>query len=625
MLGDLGNGALISACLVLCIQFLLPFWPHFPGNVLQTGLKTCAAFYAGLIIMAFSLLMVAFVTGDMHYAPVQHHVEAGQALLYRISAVWAHHEGSMVLWALMLGVYGMIWGLGQERRPQAYQVLAIVQGAIMVYMMALAPPFALADDPFRPGWGLNPLLQDPLVAIHPPILYAGYVIFAIPFVHVMSVLIHKQMPTQALLEMRPWILMGWSWLTLGITLGSFWAYYELGWGGWWFWDPVENASLLPWLLATGTLHGMQVVNKRQTLIPQTVALLLLTYIATILGTFIVRSGLLVSVHSFAFDPVRGQAILSFVGVISLGSLFFYLRVFQGSALNMRVAVLSREALLRANVYLFAGMTAIVAVGTLAPLALQEVSDQISSMAPPYFNRLMYPFTLVMLALMSLAHVLPWGELPLDRFKNWFRSWQVPALGGFVFAFYVFPLDRYDHFFLMAGVAGLCWALYKRKNHKFTAVFLGHLGVAVCILGMIWDTCFQREIVAALGIQESMVFQGNTFTLTGIERLRTPTHMIEKARVKVGRGEQVLATLEPAKQFHVRSQQLTTEVALYTRGVSQYYLVLGGMQPDGRRVLKIYDHPGVLLIWVGGIIMALAGFMAVVLQGKRYRRPAIPSP
>ncbi|MGI4949788.1 MAG: heme lyase CcmF/NrfE family subunit, partial [Janthinobacterium lividum] len=553
---------------------------------------------------------------------------SAKPLLYKIAGAWGQHEGSMLLWVTILGLAGAAVG-ALEWRLDARTLVATLgaQAAIALgfyaFLLLSSNPFARIDPAPADGQGLNPLLQDPGLAFHPPTLYAGYVGLSVAFSFAVGALVTRDVGPAFARAMRPWVLGAWVFLTLGITAGSYWAYYELGWGGWWFWDPVENASLMPWLAATALLHSVTVLATRDGLRAWTVMLAVVAFSMSMIGTFLVRSGILTSVHAFAVDPTRGEFILMLLALYIGGALaLFALRigtVRQGTTFEP----VSREGALVLNNLLLSVILGIVLIGTLYPLVAGAFGHQLS-VGPPFFDRTAGPIALALGVAMAAGPLVRWRR---DRLGAVVERLAVPipvtvaaALAGWLGGVPVLPL------FGLAVAAGLAvasvaplWKRDLRRTPLFTwGMVVAHLGIAVSLAGMACDSAFTRETLVAARVGEGHRVGPWMVTLDGIAPRVGDNWSATEARLTATRDDTVLV-LRPQSRFFAAPPTTTAESAIATRLDGQLYTVLGAPDGQGRWQLRLWWKPFVTLIWAGGVLVAIGGALSLVGRVLRERR------
>ena len=650
MIAEAGHYALVLALALALIQGTVPLWGARRGDPVLMGVAGGTALGQLLFIgLAFAALTTAYVASDFSLLNVVENSHSAKPLIYKITGVWGNHEGSMLLWVLILALFGAAvaaFGVNLPMRLRA-DVLAVqgwVGTAFLLYLLAASNPFTRLDPAPLEGRDLNPLLQDIGLAVHPPLLYLGYVGFSIAFAFAVAALIEGRIDAAWARWVRPWTLAAWLFLTLGIAMGSYWAYYELGWGGFWFWDPVENASLMPWLAGTALLHSALVMEKREALKVWTVLLAILAFSLSLLGTFLVRSGVLTSVHSFAVDPARGLFILVILAVFIGGSLaLFALRA--GSLRQGGLfAPVSREGALVLNNLLLTTATATVFVGTLYPLALEALTGGKISVGAPYFNATFGPLALALLVAVPFGPLLAWkrGDLYWAAQRLWGAAGL--ALAGGAVALYLDGVTSVLAPFCVAVAAFVIigsFAELAERTRLFRAPLgetlrrlaglprstwgaaFAHCGLGLALLGITAATAWNAERIELLRPGQSFAVAGMDLVLTETGVRDGPNYQDFVARFAVREGGVRTATVESAKRVFAVRQMTTTEAGLVTFGLSQLYVSLGEVGNDGSVAVRAEWKPLVLLIWIGPLVMAFGG--ALSLADRRLRvgapRPA----
>ena len=643
MIPELGHFALLLALVVATVQSVVPLWAASRGHAGGMALAGPAALLQlALVATAFLALMQAYVVSDFSVLNVAQNSHSAKPLLYKITGVWGNHEGSMLLWVLILALFGaMVAAFGgnlpDSLRARVLAVQSMIALGFLAFTIFTSNPFErLVPAPFD-GRDLNPLLQDPGLAFHPPMLYAGYVGFSIAFSFAVAALIEGRVDAAWARWVRPWTLLAWVFLTGGIALGSWWAYYELGWGGWWFWDPVENVSFMPWLMGTALLHSAIVVEKRDALKVWTILLAILTFSLSLIGTFIVRSGLLTSVHSFATDPQRGLFILLLLAIAIGGSLtLFALR-----APNLKpgglFAPVSREGGLVLNNLLLATATATVFLGTLYPLFLEAITGEKVSVGAPFFNKTFVPLMVPLVLVAGIGPMLAWkrGDLQGAMSRLWLAA--LLALGVAVATFVIRgdgPALAALGMGLAAWMAASALAEWAGRVRLFRVplgdsvsraaglpraaygMTLAHLGLAITVAGVTGASAWKEEAVEILRPGESLVVGGYEYRLEGVERLPGPNYMSDTARFTVTQDGAEVAVLTPEKRTYVVGDRPTTEAAIHTTGIADLYAVIGDPDGTGGWTVRLYHEPLVPWIWVGSLVMMLGG--GVSLTDRRLR-------
>ena len=612
------------------LQMLL--FRHMPMVVQWRGQQVTAIFEFMFITSAFVSLILAYVISDFSLKNVVENSHSQLSLFYRIAAVWSNHEGSLLLWLWILSLYGLVMVLKTSPTYMQLQRSASAWHGLLVlligsYMLLTSNPFAHTDDFVSQGQELNPLLHDPALAIHPPILYLGYVGFAVPFCYALALAFCKStLPqyTYGWTMMRRWLLWSWSFLTLGIALGSLWAYYELGWGGWWFWDPVENASLLPWLTATAALHTLHMARRSQDLMRMTWCLVVSSFILCLLGTFLVRSGVLSTVHAFAYDAMRGRWLLALMMIITSITIVAAVKIQrQWPFVNRIILGWNRPTLLCIMAYLLIVMMLTVLVGTLYPLWLRAIGGQEISIGVPYFEKTFIPMGLVIVIIMALAPYVPWltqGCTVVFRQIHWGLSLILLSCTGLLFlnitkilAGCALIIGIWTIIMTVAGVINVPKS--RRWSYLRSGMVWAHLGCGCMIVGMASDHLGQKMQTVALKVGESVNFNGYTVQLQSLDYYHQSTYITERAVCNITHNGQSLSNqVRPEKRFYPSYEALISKTALLRDGLSILYLSLGGVLPQDRWTIRLYYHSYILLIWIGAFIMAVGG----LLSWRQYR-------
>ena len=642
MIVEIGHFALALARGVAVVQTVVPLWGVVRQDRALAGIGPSAALVCfGLVAVSFAALTASYVRSDFSVENVAANSHSTQPLIYRLTSVWGNHEGSMLLWVLILALFGALVALSRKSLPPRLRAGTLAaQGMVCIAFLAFT---LLTSNPFRrlspapaEGQDLNPILQDLGLAIHPPLLYVGYVGFSITYAFAVAALIDGRIDAVWARAVRPWTLLAWVFLTLGIAMGSYWAYYELGWGGWWFWDPVENASLMPWIAGTALVHSTVVMEKRDSLKVWTILLAILTFSLSLLGTFIVRSGVLTSVHSFATDPQRGLFILGILVFFVGGSLALF--AWRAPLLRQGglFAPVSRESALVVNNLFLATACATVFVGTLYPLALEMITGDKISVGPPFFNATFVPLLVPLLLLLPIGQSLAWkrGDL-LGAAQRNLAAFALAVMatiaifaftyGGPVFA----PLGiGLGLFLVLAAVADLGERIVARAS-GFRAVLsraaglprsawgtaLAHAGVGISVIG-IAATVWSTETIGVMKPGDRLTSGRWTVELQEIVPRIGPNFTEDKARFRVFAGEREVGSLTAAKRVYTARNMPTTEAGLLTVGFGQAYVSLGEPQAGGGIGVRVYDKPLILLIWIGAVIMSLGGGLS--LTDRRFR-------
>ncbi len=657
MIGELGHYALVLATFVAIIQSVVPLIGAHRGDRSMMALGSMSA--SGQFVclsVAFAALTYAFVASDFSIATVAANSHSAKPMLYKVSGVWGNHEGSLLLWVLILALFGVavvIFGanLPPTLKARVLAVQAMITVGFLLFMLGTSNPFERLDPVPLDGRDLNPLLQDPGLAFHPPMLYLGYVGFSMAFSFAVAALIEGRVDPAWARWVRPWTLLAWTFLTAGIALGSWWAYYELGWGGWWFWDPVENASFMPWLAGTALLHSAIVVEKRDALKSWTILLAIVAFSFSLIGTFLVRSGVLTSVHAFAVDPERGLFILALLVVAIGGSLTLYaIRAPQMKATGV-FAPVSREGGLVLNNLLLSAALATVFIGTLYPLFLDAMTGQTVSVGPPFFNATFVPLMMPLVAVLAIGPMLAWKRADISGvFAKlivaagvtlvatglvwWWAGGPLPAVLGMAFAIWLAAgvatewAERIRLFRIPLGdslrrAAGLPRAAY--------GMTLAHLGLAVFIVGAVADSFWTREIVIEADRGQVVEVAGYTVTFEGVRRTQGPNYVADTATLRVEADGAFLGTLSPERRFYPVQQTPTTEAAIRSTALGDLYVAIGDPIDGTRWILRVWFNPLVPWIWAGSILMVIGGIVSLtdrrlrVGAPRQQARPSGPTP
>ncbi|MDX3936427.1 heme lyase CcmF/NrfE family subunit [Stenotrophomonas sp.] len=637
MLPELGQILLVTALLMALLQTVLPLWGAHRDRATWMAVARPAAYaQLALLLGAFGVLTVAFVTQDFSVRYVAENSNSLLPLAYRYSAVWGAHEGSLLLWALVLAVWCGAVARWSKRLPAVVSarvlgVLGIISIGFLAFLIFTSNPFARLIPAPLEGRDLNPLLQDPGLIIHPPMLYIGYVGFAVPFAFAIAALLEGRVDARWLRWTRPWTNVAWGFLTIGIALGSWWAYYELGWGGWWFWDPVENASFMPWLAGAALIHSQAVTEKRGSFASWTLLLAIAAFALSLLGTFLVRSGVLTSVHSFAADPSRGTFILIFLALVIGGALLLYaLRAGALTTEDPRRGFLptSRETLLLANNLLLAAACGMVLLGTLYPLLADALGLGKVSVGPPYFGTLFVVLMAPLVALLPFGPLVNWQRDQASRRVAMLAPWAGLALLLGVIAYFMAPQGALK---TAAGVTGAAWVAFGtgrfvwtrvRGNGRFTAEMVGmllaHGGVAVFLAGALLVEALnvQREVALAPG--QSLVVGTYEVRFEGVDHQQGPNYVADRGHLRVLQHDRELALLHPEKRLYASGGQVMTEAGIHARLNGDVYVALGESLGNNAWAVRVHIKPFVRWIWLGALLMALGGF--VTAADRRFRRP-----
>ncbi|PNQ76304.1 heme lyase NrfEFG subunit NrfE [Erythrobacter sp. SAORIC-644] len=638
MIAELGLAALWLAAALAATQMVAGFLAVRDNGTSELAklIRPAAIAQGVLVAFSFAMLVWLFAITDLSVKLVVSNSHSMKPLIFKLSGTWGNHEGSMLLWVMVMGFAGALIALVERRLPErTMNATLAAQGVVSLgfyaFLLLSSNPFERLPTPAAEGMGLNPLLQDIGLAFHPPTLYLGYVGLSVAFSFAVGALLTRQVTPEFARAMRPWVLGAWVWLTVGITAGSYWAYYELGWGGWWFWDPVENASLMPWLAATALLHSASVLASRDALRTWTIMLGVVAFSMSMVGTFLVRSGILTSVHAFAVDPERGTFILVLLGIFIGGALLLFALRASTISEGERFRIASREGALVFNNVMLSAILAIVLLGTLYPL-LTEAFDVRVSVGPPYFNPVGAIFAIPMLVVMGVGPLLRWRQDRLDRIGKEVALFGALVLAALILASVLADIGILPLLGLALGLGLAVASLLPLRRRKLSrtplatwGMVVAHFGIAVALLGMSSESAFTQERLAALEEGGRTSVGPWSIELQGVEPIAGPNWTAMQARIAARYDGGKANVLTPqARNFWAPPQQ-TTESALLTRWNGQLYAVVGDRTPDGRWQLRLWWKPFVPLIWYGGLLVALGGVLALigrVITDIRNRRLAV---
>ena len=636
MIAELGHFALILSLAVALFQTIVPMvgatrgWPAW-----IEAARPAALAQFGLIGIAFAALTVAFVTSDFSVALVYENSHSAKPMLYKVTGVWGNHEGSMLFWVTILSLFGAAAATFGEHLPPALRARVLsVQGAIgaafLAFIIFTSNPFTRMEVPAFDGRDLNPLLQDPGLAFHPPFLYLGYVGLSMSFSFAVAALIEGRVDAAWARWVRPWTLAAWVFLTIGIALGSWWAYYELGWGGFWFWDPVENASFMPWLLATALLHSAIVVEKRETLKSWTILLAIIAFGFSLIGTFIVRSGVITSVHSFASDPTRGVFILGILAAFVGGALTLFSA--RAGAMTARgvFAPVSREGALLLNNLLLAVAAFVVFIGTIWPLVAEMAWNRKLSVGAPFFNQAFTPFMVALAIALPIGAILPWKRGRLGRAMATMAPAAIlaVAVAGLVFAVStghsaLAVIGAALGAWLIGGAAIDIWQRAGREAIRLTRLpradwgrVIAHAGLGVVFVGISLLLAWQVEDIRVAREGETFRVGAYDITLIDVREVQGPNYVSTMADMRVVRDGREIAVLSPEKRVYPVQAMPTTEAAIRSAFTGDIYLVIGDPQQGGGWAVRTYLKPFAFWIWLGSGLMALGGLVS--LSDRRWR-------
>ncbi len=643
MIIELGHFAILLAFAVSLVQMTVPMigasknwasWMQLAG--------TTAILQFVLTAIAFAALTWAFVTSDFSVLLVAENSHSLKPMLYKITGVWGNHEGSMLLWIFILAIYGGLvavlgGNLPATLKARVLSVQAMISSAFLGFLIFTSNPFLRVMNPPLDGNDLNPLLQDPGLAFHPPFLYMGYVGLSMSFSFAVAALIEGRVDAAWARWVRPWTLLAWVTLTIGIGLGSWWAYYELGWGGWWFWDPVENASFMPWLISAALLHSAIVVEKRDTLKAWTVLLAILAFSFSLIGTFIVRSGVITSVHAFANDPERGVFILGILVLAIGGALTLF--AFRASSLksNTVFSFVSRESGLVLNNLLLAVAAAVVFAGTVWPLVAEITTGRKVSVGAPFFEMAFTPFMVVLAVFMPIGAMLSWKRARLGKSVQTLRSAMILASAVGIF---VWSMDTGGRMLAPVGLALAAWlvagsAVDLLNRARFGKVpfaqvlrrlrnlprsewgkAIAHAGMGLTIFGISAVTAWEVEDIRVVNLGDRFAVGGYEFQLNSVDRSQGKNYKADIGNVTAYKNGKVVAQLAPEKRFYPVQSMPTTEAAIDTSLTRDLYVVLGDRQEDGSWAMRTYIKPFTVWMWIGVLVMSIGGVLS--MSDRRYR-------
>jgi len=639
MIPELGHLAMILALCLALVQGTLPLIGAWRGDHRWMGLAQPAAWgQFSFLAFSFACLTYAFMVDDFSVAYVAQNSNSALPWYYKFSAVWGAHEGSLLLWAFILSAWTFAVSIFSRQLPEdmlarVLGVMGLISIGFLLFLIVTSNPFErLLPQAPMDGRDLNPLLQDFGLVVHPPMLYMGYVGFSVAFSFAIAALLGGRLDAAWARWSRPWTLIAWAFLGTGIALGSWWAYYELGWGGWWFWDPVENASFMPWLVGTALIHSLAVTEKRGVFKSWTVLLAIAAFSLSLLGTFLVRSGVLTSVHAFATDPARGVFILAFLLLVVGGSLTLFALRAPVVKSQIGFGLWSRETLLLVNNLLLVVATAMILLGTLYPLLLDALSDTKLSVGPPYFNAMFLPLVGALMLALGVGILVRWKDTPV----KWLMGMLTPVLmtsavlgglGSMVFGDFHWAvlavcllaawvvaagvrdiLDKTRHKGLINGVRSLA--------PSYWGMQLAHFGLVVCALGVVLTSQQSDERDLRLAPGESLQLGGYSFVFDGAKHFEGPNFTSDKGTIRVFDGDEQVATLHPEKRLYTVQQMPMTEAGIDAGFTRDLYVALGEPLEDGAWAVRVHIKPFVRWIWLGALLMSLGGVLSV--SDKRYR-------
>ncbi len=642
MIPELGHFSLILALLLALVQGTLPLvgaarripaWMALARPVAQGQFLFVAA--------AWGCLAYSFVTSDFSVQNVATNSNSQLPVYYRFAATWGSHEGSMTLWVFMLSIWTLAVTLKSRHLPEemvarVVGVMGLVSAGFLLFLLLTSNPFERVFPVPADGRDLNPLLQDPGMVAHPPMLYTGYVGFSVAFAFAIAALLGGRLDATWARWSRPWTTLAWGFLTLGIMIGSWWAYYTLGWGGWWFWDPVENASFMPWLVGTALIHSLAVTEKRGTFKNWTVLLAISAFSLSLVGTFLVRSGVLTSVHAFATDPRRGVFILAFLVIVIGGSLALYAVRAPKVGIGGRFALVSRESMLLGNNVLLLAAAGSVLLGTLYPLFLDALNLGKISVGPPYFDTVFVPLMTPLVFLMGVGPLTRWkqAEVPdLARRLRWAAAvavvtalllplatgeWKPGVAFGLLLALWLVAATATGIRERVRGVSGF-GAKFRRQPRSYWGMVLAHLGIAAFVVGVTMVKGYETERDVKMNVGDTVTVAGYVFRFDGVTQQRGPNYQAARGSVNISRNGAYVETLYPEKRMYNAGGMPMTNAAIDSGFLGDIYVSMGEPVDGGAWIIRVYSKPFITWVWGGFVMMAIGGFLAIT--DRRYRTAA----
>ena len=637
MIPEIGHFALILALALAVCQGVLPLIGAQRNDAAMMSVARTAAYGQFLFVaISFGCLIWAFVSDDFSVLYVANHSQLSLPMVYKISATWSAHEGSLLMWILLLAGWTMAVarfnaGIPEVLIARVIGILGLLAVGFLLFALLTSNPFERLIPAAMDGADLNPLLQDPGLAIHPPLLYVGYVGFSVAFAFAIAAMISGELDQNWARWTRPWTVVAWLFLTLGIALGSWWAYYELGWGGWWFWDAVENASFMPWLVGTALLHSLAVTERRGLFKSWTLLLSISAFSLSLLGTFLVRSGIIVSVHAFATDPTRGIFILAFLGIVVIGALALYAWRAPGLDSDVGFSPLSRETFLLLNNVLLVVATTLVLMGTLAPLIVEMINGSKISIGPPWFEIAFLVPTIPLVLLLGLGMHMAWRKQTTDPLIKLLRF---PAIGAVVIGV-VLPLMFYGRvsLLLVVGCAAAVWIVVSsliqpirswRRKAGATAITrsalgmsIAHLGMGLFVIGVTIVSAFGVESDRAMRVGETLDVGGFEFELREVRQVEGPNYTAVEGVVEIRQDGEFIANVRPQKRQYMVQKNWMTEAGIHPTWNKDLFVALGDQLGEGAWSVRIQYKPMIRFIWIGAFVMALGGLVSVT--DRRYRK------
>ncbi|QIM65919.1 cytochrome C biogenesis protein CcmF [Mannheimia granulomatis] len=634
MLPELGYFSLLMAALTAIFQVSFSLWGEVRKQYHWLALAPLFTYLqATFTTLAFSILVYAFLTDDFSVTYVSSHSNSQLPDFFKFAATWGGHEGSMLFWLTALVIWSAVFCKFSQKidrlfANRALTMLGVIALGFLLFILLVSNPFERAFPVPPEGRDLNPMLQDIGLIFHPPLLYLGYVGFAVSFAMIVSALLCGGMDAAIMRWIRPWTMISWGFLTAGIILGAWWAYYELGWGGWWFWDPVENASLMPWLLGTALVHSLIVSQQRGIFYYWTILLAIFAFALSLLGTFIVRSGILTSVHAFAVDPDRGMALLVLffsLSFIALALFAFKVDLWQG---KVQFNLFSKETAFLMINGLLSVATSVVLLGTFYPMIFTVMNWGSISVGAPYFNNVFAPLTLLLMIVMGLAVVLRWKQIPIKQILV--KLWLLPVAIGLALALIYHTISQRPHFELaLLPVVFVSLAIWIILTHlpylqfmfkiRPLAMRLAHIGFAICVIGAMMNSYYGDEVGVRLKPNEQAELGGFTFKYENYNDLIGPNYTAEQAVFSISRAGENLATVTPERRYYDVRTMTMAEVGLYHHYLDDIYIVMGDKFGNLEYAFRLHYKPYVQALWLGGIIMIIASLLALLGYRREYKK------
>jgi len=628
MIPNLGNFSLWLAFFFAVLQFVISHQKNNKSTLYFNKIAVNGLLF--FTFLSFLSLMYSYLVSDFSVANVFQNSHTTKPLLYKIAAVWGNHEGSMLLWILVLTIFNyLIYKLYNEKNSifisKTLETQAFITIGFILFTILTSNPFEIINPAQTDGLGFNPILQDPALAIHPPLLYIGYVGFSAVFsisIATLALENNEKIPWHS--YMKPFVVAAWTFLTIGITLGALWAYYELGWGGWWFWDPVENASFMPWLLGTALLHSLITVEKKKSLQSWVLLLSILAFLLSVVGTFLVRSGILTSVHTFALDPSRGIYILAFTAILGGYSLILFGLKSKKYLNNSYFSFFSKEGSILINNILMVVVCSSVFLGTIYPLLVETFTNNKISVGEPYYNTTVVPIMIPAILIMGIGPILSWGKGDKSKtFKKIFPSVLLTAIITlFIFLFY----QSYS----LIGVVGIVLAfwiisnniiiLFQKRENLSNGMIVAHLGIGLLILGITGSSVWQEEKIIQMKVNNETNIKEYNIIFKEINEIKGPNYFALQGNFFVyDKNKNIITKLQPENRFYPVTNNFTTEVSIHTNLLRDLYMVLGEGNLNDGWIVRIYYNPLVIWIWIGALTIFLGGLISMNSNLKKLQR------